>query len=89
MPSSWLWSKFISGEAENRSQKKESLDFLAKISKISVESQPIKSSGMKFLNQKKREESELKRQVTNKVISIHEEIGGYLDFHKKWQIPRP
>ena len=46
----------VSGEAENRSQTKESLDFLAKISKISVESQPIKSSGMKSFIQKKREE---------------------------------
>jgi hypothetical protein len=51
----------VSREIENRSQTKESLDFLAKISRISVESQPLKSSGMKSFTQKKRGEKAEKK----------------------------
>jgi hypothetical protein len=50
----------VSGDAESRSQTKESLDFISKISKISVDSKPVMSSGMKNFIQKKR--SELKKQ---------------------------
>jgi hypothetical protein len=47
----------VSGEASNRTQTKDSMDFLAKISKINVEKEPVKSStGMKDFLKKKREE---------------------------------
>jgi kinesin family protein C1 len=46
----------VSGEAASRSQTKESLDFLARISKVKVESESPKSSGMKRFIQSKRKE---------------------------------
>ena len=46
----------VSGEAANRTQTKDSMDFLAKISKINVDKEPGKSTGMKMFIQKKRED---------------------------------